>query len=50
MPTFKMVHRFGADSAQNDIALIEHRELYDRPIEVVTPDLSSLQRHCKCSP
>jgi hypothetical protein len=48
-PTFKIVHRCGTDRAQNYIALIEHRELDDRPIEVVTPDLALLQRHCKCS-
>jgi hypothetical protein len=29
--------------------LIEHRELNDRPIEVVASDLALLQRHCKCS-
>jgi hypothetical protein len=48
-PTFKIVHRCGAESAQNYFALIEQSELNDRPIEVVTPNLSSLQRHCKCS-
>src|SRR4249920_639633 len=48
-PTFKMVHRRGADRAQNYIAPIEHRELNDRPIEVVTPDLALLQRHCEYS-
>src|SRR5450759_423145 len=48
-PTFKIVHRRSADRAQNYFALIEHRELNDRPIEVVTPDLALLQRHCKCS-
>src|SRR5450759_249482 len=48
-PTFKIVHRGGTDCAQNYIALIEHRELNDRPIEVVTPDLALLQRHCECS-
>src|SRR5437870_2685037 len=48
-PTFKIVHRRGADRAQNYIALIEHRELNDHPIEVVTLDFASLQRHCKCS-
>jgi hypothetical protein len=42
MPTFKIVHRCGADRAQNYIALIEHRELDDRPIEVVTLDLALL--------
>ena len=44
-----MVHRRGADRAQNYIAPIEHRELNDRPIEVVTPDLALLQRHCEHS-
>jgi hypothetical protein len=48
-PTFKKVHRRGADRALNYFALIEHRELNDRPIEVVTLDLALLQRHCKCS-
>jgi hypothetical protein len=48
-PTFKIVQRCGADSAQNYFALIEQSELNDRPIEVVTPDLALLQRHCKCS-
>src|SRR5450830_1780588 len=48
-PTFKIVHRCGTDRAQNYIALIAYRELDDRPIEVVTPDLALLQRHCKCS-
>jgi hypothetical protein len=48
-PPFKIVHSRGADRAQNYIALIEHRELNDRPIEVVTTDLALLQRHCKCS-
>src|ERR1017187_891375 len=48
-PTFKIVHRRGADRAQNYLALIEHRELHDIPIEVVTLDLASLKRHCKCS-
>jgi hypothetical protein len=48
-PTFKIVHRRSADRAQNYFALIEHRELNDRPIEVVAPDLALLQRHCKCS-
>jgi hypothetical protein len=48
-PTFKIVHRRGTDRAQNYFTLIEHRELNDRPIEVVTPDLALLQRHCKCS-
>src|SRR5450631_1716651 len=48
-PTFKIVHRRGADRAQNYFALIEHRELNDQPIEVVTLDLALLQRHCKCS-
>src|ERR1035437_2156742 len=46
-PTFKIVHRRGANRAQNYFTLIEHRELNDRPIEVVTPDLALLQRHCK---
>src|SRR5450755_3348868 len=48
-PTFKIVHRRGTDRTQNYFTLIEHRELNDRPIEVVTPDLALLQRHCKCS-
>jgi hypothetical protein len=48
-PTVKIVHRSRADSAQNYYALIEHRELNDRPIEVVTLNLALLQRHCKCS-
>src|SRR5450756_1390449 len=30
-PTFKMVHRRGANRAQNYFSLIEHRELNDRP-------------------
>jgi hypothetical protein len=41
--------RLGTDRAQNYFALIEHRELNDRPIEVVTPDLALLKRHCECS-
>jgi hypothetical protein len=41
-PTFKIVHRRGTDRAQNYIALIEHRELNDRPIEVVILDLTLL--------
>ena len=49
MPTFQIVHRGGADRAQNYLALIEHRELHNHPIEVVTLDLASLQPHCKCS-
>jgi hypothetical protein len=48
-PTFKIVHRRSADRAQNYLSLIEHREFQDHPIEVVTLDLASLQRHCKCS-
>jgi hypothetical protein len=48
-PTFKIVHRRSADRAQNYFTLIEHCELNDRPIEVVTPDLALLQRHCECS-
>jgi hypothetical protein len=48
-PAFKIVHRRGTDCTQNYIALIEHRELDDRPIEVVTLDLTLLQRHCECS-
>ena len=48
-PTFKMVHRRGANRAQNYFSLIEHRELNDRPIEVVTLNITLLQRHCKCS-
>src|ERR1019366_6368621 len=47
--TFKIVHRLGTDRAQNYFALIDHGELNDRPIEVVTLDLALLQRHCKCS-
>src|SRR5450759_4208795 len=47
--TFKIVHRLGTDRAQNYFALIEHRELNDRPIEVVTLDLAMLQRHCEYS-
>ena len=46
-PTFKIVQRRGADRAQNYLALIEHRELNDHPIEVVALHLASLQRHCK---
>jgi hypothetical protein len=46
---FEIVHSRGTDRAQNYFTLIEHRELNDRPIEVVTPDLALLQRHCKCS-
>jgi len=49
MPTLKIVHRRGADRAQNYLALIEHRELNDHPIEVVALHLASLQRHCKFS-
>jgi hypothetical protein len=45
MSTFKIVHRCGADRAQNFIALVDHCELNDRSIEVVTADLTSLQRH-----
>jgi hypothetical protein len=45
-PTVKIVHRRGADRAQNYLALIEHREFKDHPIEVVTLDLASLQPHC----
>jgi hypothetical protein len=41
-PTFKIVHRRRTDRAQNYLALIEHRELDDHPIEVVTLDLASL--------
>jgi hypothetical protein len=48
-PTFKIVHRLGTDGAQNYFVPIEHRELNDRPIEVVTPDLALLKRHCECS-
>jgi hypothetical protein len=48
-PTFKVVHRRGADRAPNYLTLIEHRELDDHPIEVVTLELASLQRHWKCS-
>jgi hypothetical protein len=48
-PTFKIVHRRGADRARNCLTLIEHRELNDHPIEVVAPHLASLQRHCKFS-
>ncbi|MGA7531498.1 MAG: hypothetical protein WBW27_06345, partial [Pseudolabrys sp.] len=33
----------------NYIAPIKHREFNDRPIEVVTPDLALLQRHCEYS-
>jgi hypothetical protein len=44
-PTFKIVHRRGTDRARNYLALIEHRELNDHPIEVITLDLASLQRH-----
>jgi hypothetical protein len=44
-PTVKIVHCRSADRAQNYLALIEHRELKDHPIEVVPADLASLQ-HC----
>jgi hypothetical protein len=44
-PTLKIVHRRSADRAQNYLTVIEHRELKDHPIEVVTVDLASLQ-HC----
>ena len=44
-PTVKIVHRRSADRAQNYLAVIEHRELKDHPIEVVTVGLASLQ-HC----
>jgi hypothetical protein len=49
MPTFKIVHRRGADRAQNYLALIEHRELNDISIEVIALHLASLQWHCKFS-
>ena len=49
VPTFKMIHRRGADRAQKYIAPIEHRELNDRPIEVVTSNLALLQQHCEYS-
>jgi len=45
-PTVKIVHRRGADRAQNYLALIEHREFKDHTIEVVTLDLTSLKPHC----
>ena len=48
-PTFKIVHRRGADRARDYLALIEHRELNDHPIEVIALYLASLQRHCKFS-
>jgi hypothetical protein len=41
-PTVKIVHCRSADRAQNYLALIEHRELKDHPIEVVTLGLASL--------
>jgi hypothetical protein len=44
-PTVKIVHRRSADRAQNCLAVIEHRELKDHPIEVITLGLASLQ-HC----
>ena len=44
-PTFNIVHlSCGADRTPNYLVLIEHRELQDHPIEVVTLDLASLQR------
>jgi hypothetical protein len=48
-PTLKIIHRRSADRAQNNFALIEHRELNDHPIEVVASHLASLKRHCKRS-
>jgi hypothetical protein len=42
-PTVKIVHCRSADCAQNYLAVIEHRELKDHPIEVVTVGLASLQ-------
>jgi hypothetical protein len=44
-PTFKVVHRRGADRTLNNLALIEHSKLNDHPIKVVAPHLASLQRH-----
>jgi hypothetical protein len=41
-PTFKIVHRPGADRALNCLALIEHRELNDHTIELVALHLASL--------
>ena len=48
-PTLKIVHRRGADRAQNYFALIEHRELDGHSTEVVAMNLPSLQRHRKYS-
>jgi hypothetical protein len=45
-PTFKIVHRRGADRARNYLAAIQDRELHDHPIEVVPLDLATLQPHC----
>jgi hypothetical protein len=49
MLTFNIVHRRRANCARNYVALIEHGELNDRPIEVVTLDLASLKQHRKRS-
>jgi hypothetical protein len=48
-PTFKIVHRSGGDRAQNYLSSIEHREINDHSIKVVSLDLASLQQHSKCS-
>jgi hypothetical protein len=40
-PTFKIVHRRGADRAENYLAVIELRELNNHPIEVVALHLPS---------
>jgi hypothetical protein len=44
---FKIIHRRGADRTVNHLVLIEHRELNDHPIEVVTLHLTSPQLHCE---
>jgi len=47
--TFEIVHRRGADRTLNHFVLIEHRKFNDHPMEVETPHLASLQRHCEFS-
>jgi hypothetical protein len=46
---FKTIHRRGANRALHCLALIQHRELDDHPIEVVAEYFTSLQRHRKFS-
>src|SRR3981189_876674 len=40
---FEIVHRCGADCTPHCLALIEHREINDHPIEVVAQYFTSLQ-------